>query len=100
MDIKNHTYLNIDRQIRTIYERIIKNNYSDMGINFEYQDFLAPVNEIKGIKSMKIFAVTKEDTNTNIANINDFKENQDIEIQPSDLLVFNTTNRLIIDIES
>ncbi|UPA15377.1 DUF276 domain-containing protein [Borrelia turicatae] len=103
LDIKNHTYLNIDRQIRTIYERIIKNNYSHMGISFKYQDFLAPVNEIKGISSMKIFALTKDDTSTNISDLSsEFSnnENKDITIQPSDLLVFDTTNQLIIDIES
>ncbi|WP_330730545.1 DUF276 domain-containing protein [Borrelia turicatae] len=103
LDIKNHTYLNIDRQIRTIYERIIKNNYSHMGISFKYQDFLAPVNEIKGISSMKIFALTKDDTSTNISDLSSefsSNENKDITIQPSDLLVFDTTNQLIIDIES
>ncbi|AHH11494.1 Hypothetical protein BCO_0008300 (plasmid) [Borrelia coriaceae ATCC 43381] len=103
LDIKNHTYLNIDKQIRNIYDRIIKNNYSDMGISFEYQDFLAPVNEIKGIKSMKIFAVTKDDTSTNISDLSSeftSNENKDITVQPSELLVFDTTHRLIIDIES
>ncbi|WP_338321105.1 DUF276 domain-containing protein [Borrelia miyamotoi] len=101
LDIKNHTYLNIDKQIRDIYNRIITNNYSGMGINFEYQDFIAPVNEIKGIKSMKIYAVTKDDTTTNISSISDFESNlnKDINVEPSQLLVFDTTNRLIIDIE-
>lgn len=74
-----------------------------MGISFKYQDFLAPVNEIKGISSMKIFALTKDDTSTNISDLSsEFSnnENKDITIQPSDLLVFDTTNQLIIDIES
>lgn len=101
LDIKNHIYLNIDKQIRDIYNRIITNNYSCMGISFEYQDFMAPVNEIKGIKSMKIYAVTKDDTTTNISDVSelDSSENKDITLQPSELLVFDTTTRLIIDIE-
>ncbi len=34
-----------------------------MGISFEYQDFFAPVNEVKGIKFMEIKVCVK-DTNT------------------------------------
>ncbi|WAZ71027.1 DUF276 domain-containing protein (plasmid) [Borrelia miyamotoi] len=102
LDIKNHNYLNIDKQIRDIYNRIITNNYSNMGTHFEYQDFTAPVNEIKGIKSIKIYAVTKDDTTTSISSISDFESNlnKDINVEPSQLLVFDTTNRLIIDIDA
>ncbi|MBB6043560.1 DUF276 domain-containing protein, partial [Borreliella yangtzensis] len=63
LDLKNYLYLNIDSQIRDIYSRIISNNYADMGISFEYQDFFAPVNEVKGIKFMEISACVK-DTDT------------------------------------
>ncbi|QTL84213.1 DUF276 domain-containing protein (plasmid) [Borrelia miyamotoi] len=100
IDIKNHTYLNIDKQIRDIYNRIITHNYLGMGNHFQHQDFFAPVNEIKAIKSMKIFAATKDDSSTSISDINEFSENTDISIEPSQLLVFDTTSRLIIDIES
>ncbi|AHH03887.1 Hypothetical protein BHY_0936 (plasmid) [Borrelia nietonii YOR] len=100
LDLKNHIYLNIDMQIRDIYKRIVTNNYPDMGISFEYQDFIAPVNEIKGIKSMKIYACIKDTDDTKIASITDseFKENTNIEVKPEEILIFNLTDRLIIDI--
>uniref|UniRef100_UPI0004665D15 DUF276 domain-containing protein n=2 Tax=Borrelia hispanica TaxID=40835 RepID=UPI0004665D15 len=102
LDLQNHIYLNIDSRIRDIYTRIVNNNYTNMGIKFEYQDFFAPVNEIKGIKGLKIFAVLKDDDKTQIANINDseFKENQDIDVKPEELLIFNLTDNLFIDITS
>ncbi|MBB6208606.1 hypothetical protein HNQ06_001136 [Borrelia lanei] len=102
LDLKNYLYLNIDSQIRNIYSRIISNNYSDMGINFEYQDFFAPVNEIKGIKSIEIKACTKDADTENISSIteSDFKKNEDIAIDDDTLLLFNTTDRLLIDIDS
>ncbi|UPA18542.1 DUF276 domain-containing protein [Borrelia puertoricensis] len=102
LDLKNHIYLNIDMQIREIYRRIINNNYSDMGIGFEYQDFTAPVNEIKGIQGLKINACIKDNPETSISNIStsDFKENQDIEISPSEILNFSLTDRLLIDIQT
>ncbi|WP_210361736.1 DUF276 domain-containing protein [Borreliella valaisiana] len=102
LDLKNYLYLNIDSQIRNIYSRIISNNYSDMGISFEYQDFFAPVNEVKGIKSIEIEACVKDSDTENISSItsSDFKKNQDIAIDDDTLLIFNTTDRLLIDIDS
>ncbi|MCD2386113.1 DUF276 domain-containing protein [Borreliella burgdorferi] len=100
LDLKNYLYLNIDSQIRDIYSRIISNNYSDMGISFEYQDFFAPVNEVKGIKFMEIRTCIKDTDTESITKItdSDFKKNQDIAINDDTMLLFNTTDRLLIDI--
>ncbi|WP_420025419.1 DUF276 domain-containing protein [Borreliella valaisiana] len=102
LDLKNYLYLNIDSQIRDIYSRIISNNYADMGISFEYQDFFAPVNEVKGIKSMEISACVKDTDTESISKINDndFQKNQDIAINDDTMLIFNTTERLIIGIDT
>ncbi|WP_418455060.1 DUF276 domain-containing protein (plasmid) [Borreliella spielmanii] len=102
LDLKNYLYLNIDSQIRNIYSRIISNNYSDMGISFEYQDFFAPVNEIKGIRFMEIQACVKDTDSESISKISDsdFKKNEDISINDDTMLIFNTTDRLIIDIDT
>ncbi|WP_420025261.1 DUF276 domain-containing protein (plasmid) [Borreliella yangtzensis] len=102
LDLKNYLYLNIDSQIRDIYSRIISNNYADMGISFEYQDFFAPVNEVKGIKFMEISACVKDTDTESISKINesDFKKNQDIAINDDTMLIFNTTERLIIGIDT
>ncbi|WP_420025339.1 DUF276 domain-containing protein (plasmid) [Borreliella yangtzensis] len=102
LDLKNYLYLNIDSQIRDIYSRIISNNYADMGISFEYQDFFAPVNEVKGIKFMEISACIKDTDTDSISKINDsdFQKNQDITINDDTMLIFNTTERLIIGIDT
>ncbi|WP_420025134.1 DUF276 domain-containing protein (plasmid) [Borreliella yangtzensis] len=102
LDLKNYLYLNIDSQIRDIYSRIISNNYADMGISFEYQDFFAPVNEVKGIKFMEISACVKDTDTESISKINesDFQKNQDITINDDTMLTFNTTERLIIGIDT
>ncbi|ACO38550.1 conserved hypothetical protein (plasmid) [Borreliella burgdorferi 29805] len=47
LDLKNYLCLKIDSQIRNIYFIIISNDYSDMEISFEYQDFFALINEGK-----------------------------------------------------
>ncbi|WP_210370122.1 DUF276 domain-containing protein, partial [Borreliella garinii] len=87
---------------RNIYSRIISNNYSDMGISFEYQDFFAPVNEVKGIKFMEISTCVKDTDTDSISKISDsdFKKNQDIAINDDTMLIFNTTKRLIIGIDT
>ncbi|WP_418456648.1 DUF276 domain-containing protein [Borreliella lusitaniae] len=102
LDLKNYLYLNIDSQIRNIYSRIISNNYSDMGISFEYQDFFAPVNEVKGVKSIEIKVCVKDTDTQNISSItdSDFKKNEDINISDDTLLLFNTVDRLLIDIDN
>ncbi|WP_215535966.1 DUF276 domain-containing protein, partial [Borreliella bavariensis] len=102
LDLKNYLYLNIDSQIRNIYSRIISNNYSDMGIGFEYQDFFAPVNEVKGIKFMEIKVCVKDTNTESISKISDsnFQINQDIAINDDTMLLFNTTERLLIDIDT
>ncbi|WP_215538227.1 DUF276 domain-containing protein, partial [Borreliella bavariensis] len=95
LDLKNYLYLNIDSQIRNIYSRIISNNYSDMGISFEYQDFFAPVNEVKGIKFMEIKVCVKDTNTESISKISDsdFQTNKDIAINDDTMLLFNTTER-------
>ncbi len=102
LDLKNYLYLNIDAQIRDIYSRIISNNYSDMGISFEYQDFFAPVNEVKGIRSMEIKAYVKDTDTQIISSISDgdFQTNKDIAVTNDTMLLFNTTDRLLIDIDN
>ncbi|WP_418885722.1 DUF276 domain-containing protein [Borreliella tanukii] len=102
LDLKNYLYLNIDSQIRNIYSRIISNNYSDMGISFEYQDFFAPVNEVKGIKFMEIKVCVKDTDTESISKISDsdFQANQDIAINDDTMLIFNTTERLLIGIDT
>ncbi len=102
LDLKNYVYLNIDYQIRNIYSRIIANNYSDMRISFEYQDFFAPVNEVKGIRSMEIKAYVKDTDTESISKISDsdFQTNKDIAITNDTMLLFNTTDRLLIDIDT
>ncbi len=102
LDLKNYLYLNIDSQIRNIYSRIISNNYSDMGISFEYQDFFAPVNEVKGIKFMEIKVCVKDTDTESISKISDsdFQTNKDIAINADTMLLFNTTERLLIDIDT
>ncbi|ACN93431.1 conserved hypothetical protein (plasmid) [Borreliella finlandensis] len=102
LDLKNYLYLNIDSQIRNIYSRIISNNYSDMGISFEYQDFFAPVNEVKGIRSIEIKTCVKDTDTNSISSIteSDFKKNEDITIDDDTLLLFNIADRLLIDIDS
>ncbi|WP_420025249.1 DUF276 domain-containing protein (plasmid) [Borreliella yangtzensis] len=102
LDLKNYLYLNIDSKIRDIYSRIISNNYADMGISFEYQDFFAPVNEVKGIKFMEISTCVKDTDTESISSLNDsdFQKNQDIAINDDTMLIFNTTERLIIGIDT
>ncbi|EEF84009.1 DUF276 domain-containing protein (plasmid) [Borreliella spielmanii] len=102
LDLKNYLYLNIDSQIRNIYSRIISNNYSDMGISFEYQDFFVPVNEVKGIKFMEIKVCVKDTDTESISKISDgdFQTNQDFSINDDTILLFNTTERLLIDIDT
>ncbi len=100
LDLKNYPYLNIDSQIRNIYSRIISNNYSDMGISFEYQDFFATVNEVKGIKFMEISTCVKDTDSISEISNSDFQKNQDIAINDDTMLIFNTTERLIIGIDN
>ncbi len=73
-----------------------------MGISFEYQDFFAPVNEVKGIKFMEISTCVKDTDTDSISKISDsdFKKNQDIAINDDTMLIFNTTKRLIIGIDT
>ncbi|MDO7273074.1 DUF276 domain-containing protein, partial [Borreliella burgdorferi] len=58
------------------------------------------VNEVKGIKFMEISACIKDTDTESITKIgdSDFKKNQDIAINDDTMLLFNTTDRLLIDI--
>ncbi|AWG43347.1 hypothetical protein CR532_05290 (plasmid) [Candidatus Borreliella tachyglossi] len=102
LDLKNYIYLEVDTQIRDIYTRICENNYKDMGISFEYQDFLAPVNEVVGIKAMNIGVYIKDDDTQNIKSISktNFKINQDFAIGDNEILLFDIVDRLLIDIDT
>ncbi|QMU99802.1 hypothetical protein F0310_05135 (plasmid) [Borrelia sp. A-FGy1] len=98
---KDYIHIDIDTKIREIYKQIIDTNYRDMGIDFAYQDFLAPVSMIKGIKSIRIGILVKEDDKTENKSINDsqYTFNKDIEVNPNEILLFDTTQRLFIDID-
>ncbi|AYE37091.1 hypothetical protein DB313_06200 (plasmid) [Borrelia turcica IST7] len=102
LDLKNYIYLEIDKQIRDIYTRIVESNYRDMGISFEYQDFIAPVNEVLGIASLCVSACVKDTETTPIASLSssDFKENEDIKIKDDEILLFDMHTRLLVDIKS
>ncbi|AHH07011.1 Hypothetical protein BCD_0945 (plasmid) [Borrelia crocidurae DOU] len=103
VDLKNYMHLNVDSHIRNIYFRIKKNNYGDMGLSFEYQDFFAPVNEIKGVHCLNVSIAVKDDLNTKITAIesSEFKENQNVAIKDNEILDLEfTAERLIIDISS
>ncbi|WP_215539979.1 DUF276 domain-containing protein, partial [Borreliella bavariensis] len=67
-----------------------------------YQDFFAPVNEVKGIKFMEIKVCVKDTNTESISKISDsdFQTNQDIAINDDTMLLFNTTERLLIDIDT
>ncbi|ACH94028.1 DUF276 domain-containing protein [Borrelia duttonii] len=103
VNVKNHLYLNVDAKIRDIYTRIANNNYGDMGISFEYQDFFAPVNEIKGVHCIDVSVALKENLNTKINEINDseFTNNENIQVEENEILDFDfTSDRLLINISS
>ncbi len=74
-----------------------------MGISFEYQDFFAPVNEIKGVHCIDVSVALKENLNTKINEINDneFKNNENIQVEENEILDFDfTSDRLLINISS
>ncbi|WP_434757555.1 DUF276 domain-containing protein (plasmid) [Borrelia puertoricensis] len=103
VNLENHIYLNIDSKIREIYTRIKNNNYTDMGISFEYQDFFAPVNEIKGVHCIDISIAIKDNLEVKITDINtsEFKQNENIQIQANEILDLDfNADRLLIDISS
>ncbi len=87
---------------KKIISGIISNNYSDMEISFEYPDFFAPGNEVKGIKFMQIKVCVKDADTESISKISDsdFQTNKDIAINDDTMLLFNTTERLLIDIDT
>ncbi|WP_445436388.1 DUF276 domain-containing protein [Candidatus Borreliella tachyglossi] len=98
---KDHIYTEIDSQIREIYKNTIANNYKDMGTSYAFQDFLSPVSMVKGIRALRVGVCIKDD-DTTIANTiedKDYTFNKDIEIKDNEILFFNTTERLLIDID-
>nr|WP_327785852.1 DUF276 domain-containing protein [Borreliella garinii] len=52
-EAKDAIYKEIDTQIRDIYNKILTEKYIEMGTSLRYQDFLAPVSIIRGIKELK-----------------------------------------------
>lgn len=102
VDLKNNLYLHIDSRIREIFQRIIDNNYGEMGIDFEHMDFHAPVNEIKGIHFIKVSIAIEDNDSKDIKDITSgFNDNQDQRIEENEYLDLSTCpNRLAISIES
>ncbi|WKC58464.1 DUF276 domain-containing protein [Borrelia sp. P9F1] len=98
---KDYIHIDIDTKLREIYKQIIDENYKDMGIDYAYQDFLAPVSMIKGIKSIRVGTIVKEDETTESKSIQDsqYTFNQDIEVKPNQMLLFDIKERLLIDID-
>ncbi|MCD2402583.1 DUF276 domain-containing protein [Borreliella burgdorferi] len=60
-EAKDAIYKEIDTQIRDIYNKILTDKYIEMGTSLRYQDFLAPVSIIRGIKELKIGICIKND---------------------------------------
>ncbi|WP_210366495.1 DUF276 domain-containing protein, partial [Borreliella garinii] len=60
------------------------------------------VNEVKGIRSMEIKAYVKDTDTQSISSISDgdFQTNKDIAVTNDTMLLFNTTDRLLIDIDN
>ncbi|AYE36974.1 hypothetical protein DB313_05605 (plasmid) [Borrelia turcica IST7] len=98
---KDFIHIDIDTKLREIYKQIIDENYKDMGIDYVYQDFLAPVSMIKGIKSIRVGTLVKEDEASESKSIqeSEYTFNTDIEINPNEILLFDTKERLLIDID-
>ncbi|WP_210377512.1 DUF276 domain-containing protein, partial [Borreliella garinii] len=58
--------------------------------------------EVKGIRSMEIKAYVKDTDTQSISSISDgdFQTNKDIAVTNDTMLLFNTTDRLLIDIDN
>ncbi|MBB6213366.1 DUF276 domain-containing protein (plasmid) [Borreliella californiensis] len=100
-EAKDAIYKDIDAQIRDIYNKILADKYIEMGTSLRYQDFLAPVSIIKGIKELKIGACIKNDKTTKITQLSDsdFTFNKDENTKEDEIIIFDTNKRLLINRE-
>lgn len=100
-EAKNAIYKEIDTQIRDIYNKILTDKYIEMGTSLRYQDFLAPVSIIRGIKELKIGICIKNDETKKITQLNDsdFTFNKDENTKEDEIIIFNTNKRLLINRE-
>ncbi|WP_434239344.1 DUF276 domain-containing protein (plasmid) [Borreliella burgdorferi] len=100
-EAKDAIYKKIDTQIRDIYNKILTDKYIEMGTSLRYQDFLAPVSIIRGIKELKIGICIKNDETKKITQLNDsdFTFNKDENTKEDEIIIFNTNKRLLINRE-
>ncbi|ACN55250.1 DUF276 domain-containing protein [Borreliella burgdorferi] len=100
-EAKDAIYKEIDTQIRDIYNKILTDKYIEMGTSLRYQDFLAPVSIIRGIKELKIGICIKNDETKKITQLNDsdFTFNKDENTKENEIIIFNTNKRLLINRE-
>ncbi|PRR17253.1 DUF276 domain-containing protein [Borreliella burgdorferi] len=100
-EAKDAIYKEIDTQIRDIYNKILTDKYIEMGTSLRYQDFLAPVSIIRGIKELKIGICIKNDETKKITQLNDsdFTFNKDENTKEDEIIIFNTNKRLLINRE-
>lgn len=100
-EAKDAIYKEIDTQIRDIYNKILTDKYIEMGTSLRYQDFLAPVSIIRGIKELKIGICIKNDETKKITQLNDsdFTFNKDENTKEDEIIIFDTNKRLLINRE-
>ncbi|WPM06369.1 DUF276 domain-containing protein (plasmid) [Borreliella sinica] len=100
-ETKDAIYKEIDTQIRDIYNKILIEKYMEMGTSLRYQDFLAPVSIIRGIKELRIGTCIKSDDIKKITELNngDFTFNKDETAKENQIIVFDTSKRLLINRE-
>ncbi|WNY69118.1 DUF276 domain-containing protein [Borreliella lusitaniae] len=100
-EAKDAVFKEIDTQIRDIYNKILAEKYIEMGTSLRYQDFLAPVSMIKGIKELKIGICIKSDDTKKITELteSDFKFNKNEETKENEIIIFDTNKRLLINRE-
>ncbi|WP_458322047.1 DUF276 domain-containing protein [Borreliella burgdorferi] len=100
-EAKDAIYKEIDTQIRDIYNKILTDKYIEMGTSLRYQDFLAPVSIIRGIKELKIGICIKNDETKKITQLSDsdFTFNKDENTKENEIIIFDTNKRLLINRE-
>ncbi|WKC77538.1 DUF276 domain-containing protein (plasmid) [Borreliella turdi] len=100
-EAKDAIYKEIDAQIRDIYNKILTEKYLEMGTSLRYQDFLAPVSIISGIKELRIGTCIKNDNTKKITELSgsDFTFNKDENTKENEIIIFDTNKRLLINRE-
>ncbi|WKC79377.1 DUF276 domain-containing protein [Borreliella tanukii] len=100
-EAKDAIYKEIDAQIRDIYNKILTEKYTEMGTSLRYQDFLAPVSIIRGIKELRIGTCIKSDVTKKITDLSDsdFTFNKDENTKENEIIIFDTNKRLLINRE-